>query len=192
MFIELIGATMTMLSVIYAVSEKWITWIWSSLSALFYLYIYVAAGLYVSAEIQILYLIISLYGLTRWYRKSSDENHKEQIKAGSWLVNFLTATCIVALALILFVLNKDADGARLVLFDSVLVATAIVAQYLMARKYINCWVLWIIVNIGYLPILYMQELWISFGLYIFLFYFTCKGAIDWHRKLKNINKASLV
>jgi len=184
-WVELIGATMTMLNVIYSVLEKWITWIWASLSALFYLYIYWSAGLLASAEIQVIYLLLSIYGLFRWRLKTATEVPKEQIKSGNKYFNFLTFLGVLILTALLFFINNSTNSnENLILYDSLLVAAAITAQYLMTKKYISCWILWIFVNIGYLPILYLQGLWISFGLYIFLLFFTFKGAQVWYHKLK--------
>ena len=77
--IEFVGAAMTFLNVIYAIKERWISWVWAILSAAFYCFIYWDAGLVVSAEIQVLYFIISLYGLSRWWTKSATQQPKELV-----------------------------------------------------------------------------------------------------------------
>ncbi|MEO1050535.1 MAG: nicotinamide riboside transporter PnuC [Bacteroidota bacterium] len=182
--VELVGATMTFLNVIYAVKEKWVTWIWAILSAGFYCYIYWNAGLVVSAEIQVLYFAISIYGLSRWWTKSETQQPKEYIKSSSLVFKLVTISFTLLLAVVLYYINSGIDQAETIVFDAILVSSAIVAQWLTAKKYIFCWYLWIFVNLGYLPLFYIQELWVSLILYSILMYFTYQGFKEWHVKLK--------
>lgn len=174
---------MTFLSVLYALKEVWTTWVWAILGALFYAYIYYTAGLWVSAEIQLLYLGISFYGLARWQENPESRQSKEQIKKGNAKVHSLSGLGIGLLSTGLYCLNAPSNGSPLIFYDSVLVASAIVAQYLMVKKYLSCWYLWIFVNVAYLPLFYQQQLYASLGLYVVLFYFTILGTMEWHRKL---------
>ncbi|MEM7552439.1 MAG: nicotinamide riboside transporter PnuC [Bacteroidota bacterium] len=191
-FIELAGATMTFLNVIYAIREQWEAWIWAILSACFYGYIYWNSGLVISAEIQVLYFIISIYGLSRWVSKSKTRKPKEQIKSSSMFFNIVVLIIVISLAGILYYINSGLGEAETIAFDAMLVSSAIVAQWLTAKKYIFCWYLWIFVNIGYLPLFIIQELWVSLILYTVLFYFTYKGYKEWHYKLKrNLNAQPL-
>ncbi len=175
---------MTYLSVIYAIKEHWLTWVWAILSALFYAYIYYMSGLVVSAEIQILYLAISVLGLLRWQKHPVSQEVKERIKKGSLKLHAASGLAIMILGFGLFYLNFRVNQSLIVFYDSLLVACAIVAQFLMAKKYISCWYLWVFVNVGYLPLFYVQKLYVSLILYIILFYFTILGMSEWHRKLK--------
>ena len=182
LIIELAGASMTFLSVIYAVKERWISWIWAILSALFYAVIYWSAGLIVSAEIQLLYFGIAVVGLARWRKSPAVQQPKEIIKKGTPLLWMYTFLAISLLSLLLFWINSSIESGDLILYDALLVSSAIVAQALMVKKYLSCWYLWIFVNIGYLPLFFYQKLWVSLVLYVILFYFTWKGFKEWHRK----------
>ena len=184
MLIEFIGALMTFLSVISAVKEQRVTWIWAILSAVFYAYIYWSAGLWVSAEVQAVYFGISLYGLVRWRKDAETQRPKEQIKSGTYLTHLVTLLAVGILTTALVYLNHHFKGAKQLVFDSLLVACAIVAQGLMAKKYLACWYLWIMANIGYIVLFVLQELWISLILYVILFYFTLQGFRKWHYKFK--------
>lgn len=183
LIIELIGACFTFLSVIYAIKERWISWVFAIASAIFYALIYWSAGLVVSAEIQILYFTISVYGLIRWQINPDTNQPKERIKRGDFYIHILTLAAILLGGIALVLANKNFERAELVYYDAALVSTAIVAQWLMSKKYLSCWYLWILVNIGYLPLFYIQGLWISLLLYLVLLYFTIQGTVVWHQKV---------
>lgn len=189
--IELIGASMTYLSVVSAVKEQRVTWLWAILSAAFYAYIYWSAGLWVSAEVQVVYFGISLYGLARWQKDTTTQQPKEQIKSGTYRAHLQTVLAVAVLTSALVYFNRLFKDAEWLIFDATLVATSIVAQWLMAKKYLGCWYLWIIVNLGYLGLFVLQELWISLALYLVLFYFTLKGFREWHYKFKMIKNNSI-
>lgn len=182
--IELTGASMTYFSVVSAVKEQRVTWLWAILSAVFYAYIYWSAGLWVSAEVQAMYFGISLYGLARWRKDRTTQRPKEQIKSGTYRIHLATVLAIVVLTVALIYFNRHFTGTKWLVFDALLVATAIVAQWLMTKKYLGCWHLWIIVNLGYLVLFILQDLWISLALYLVLFYFTLKGFREWHYRFE--------
>lgn len=191
--LEFMGAAATFFSVIYAVKEIPATWIWASLSAILYCVIYYRAKLLVSAEIQIVYLIISLYGFYNWLRPKQNTERKNtlKIRKGSQTFRLKIGLIILIMTIFLAYMNHTYTQAEYVYLDATLVASAIVAQWLMAEKYLACWYLWIFVNLGYLIIFFTTALWISLILYIILFYFTLKGFQEWHRRFKHDSSTEL-
>ena len=182
---ELLGALLTAASVITAVHERWTTWLFAAGSAVLYAFVYWEAGLHVSAQIQAIYLISSVYGLHAWRTKGGQPGTEERIKRAGPRVRWGIVGAVGGGTAVLYFLNRGSAGAEHVLWDALLVMTAITAQLLMTRKYVECWWLWIFVNVGYLPMLYFQGLWFTFGVYILLGYYTLRGARDWYRQLNH-------
>lgn len=177
LLLEIIGSLLTLASVVTAAREQRVTWFFAAGSALLYAYVYWTAGLRVSAEIQAVYLGTSIYGLYTW---GTENRPAVPIQTGNPAFRLLTICWIVALATLLFHVN---DGGDYIILDTLLVAAAITAQLLMTRKYVSCWWYWIAVNMGYLPLLYLQELWPTLVVYALLLPYTVYGARSWYAKL---------
>ena len=172
---------LTLASVYTAAREHRSTWWFAAGSAVVYAYVYWTVGLRVSAEIQVVYLASSVYGLYTWGALAPAA---VPIQTGTLRLRLLTLAWIVGLSTLLYYLN---DGGAYVHVDAFLVATAITAQLLMTRKYISCWWYWIIVNVGYLPLLYLQALWPTLVVYLILLPYTVYGALSWYGKLSRPN-----
>lgn len=65
--------------------------------------------------------------------------------------------------------------------DALLASTCIIAQWMMARKYYQCWYLWVFANIGYIIMYAVKGLPATTLLYIILFFFTRYGYLQWKR-----------
>lgn len=181
LLVEIIGSLLTLASVLTAAREQRVTWLFAAGSAILYAYVYWTAGLRVSAEIQAIYLASSIYGLYSW---GATDHPAVPIQTGSLPMRLLTVGWIATLTTLLYFLN---DGGDYVLYDALLVAAAITAQLLMTRKYISCWWYWIVVNVGYLPLFYLQELWPTLIVYVILLPYTLYGARTWYGKLNRPN-----
>ena len=69
--------------------------------------------------------------------------------------------------------------------DSLATSTAFVAQYLVARKKLENWLLWMGVNLVYIAIYYHKDLHlyvILFSVYLILSFF---GLYKWNKELKS-------
>ncbi|MEL7121591.1 MAG: nicotinamide riboside transporter PnuC [Bacteroidota bacterium] len=189
--IEIVGAITVFMSTIYARKEHVITWFWAAAGSILYFIVYWEAELYASAEIQVLYLTLSIYGLIIWMRgKSKDKSKALKIIGVTSAQLIWTSSLILVLTSLLSQINNSSNNWMIVYTDAALVSLAIVAQGLMAKKYFLCWYLWLIVNIGYLPLFAVQQLWVSFLLYVFLFYFTFNGFLTWRNKLNEKNEST--
>lgn len=191
LLVEFAGAAITFCSVIYAIRERWYSWLFVIAGALLYGFIYWNTGLYISAEIQIMYLALGIFGLLRWRKRTESREAAEQIKKGSLAFHFMTISVVLLLTALLAWLNTSLPHIRFVYLDAFLVATAITAQGLTTKKYISSWYGWLIVNIGYLYLFFQQGLWFSLVLYLILFYYTFQGLITWKSRYASYTNNTL-
>ena len=178
LLLEIIGAGLTLASVLTAVREHRATWLFAGGSAVLYAFVYWRAGLPVSAEVQLVYLVSSVYGWLHW----GDATGRLRPRSGSLRLRLVTPAVTLGLAAALYRLNGGATAGAAVGYDALLVAAALTAQLLMTRKYISCWWYWLVVNLGYLPLLYGQQLWVTLAVYLVLLPQTVRGARDWYAR----------
>ena len=119
--------------------------------------LYYKSGLYADFAMQLVYIAAGIYGLTAWSRRSESQPEKAAVTIG-----FAPARAWVAAALaysvlhgaIYWVLTTFTDSS-VPFWDSMTTALCIVAYWMLARKYVEQWLVWLLVDA------------ITVGLYIF-------------------------
>ncbi|MGF7170727.1 nicotinamide mononucleotide transporter [Sphingobium xanthum] len=149
-----------------------------------YFFIFIEARLYSDALLQIFFLVLNLYGWLNW---SGARTQDEGVPV-RWLgmPGFLVwaAVGIATSALWGWLMHRQTDAAA-PYWDAGVAMLSIVAQLLMARRYIDNWTFWIIVDCLAIPLYWTKGLHLTAGLYIVFLLFSLAGLIEWmraHRK----------
>ena len=188
-YLEIIG---TLVGLIYLWLEyKASIWLWVAnvIMPAIYVIIYYQAGLYADFGINIYYLIISFYGIFWWWkgRKISSTNHQQEKAEELPLTHTPTQMwgrlSIVSIALILliaFILIQYTDS-TVPWLDSLTTALSIVAMWMLARKYVEQWLVWIVVDAVSAGLYIYKELYFTAGLYALYTVIAYFGYKEWRR-----------
>lgn len=153
-YLEIIGTLSGFLYIYFSIQQK--IWLWpvGLFSSICQLIVFFNSKIYADMSLQAYYIIISLYG---WYHWSKGKMNKANLpvirmKYKEWGV-FLVSNIIIFI-IIRFVLISytDSDISNI---DSFTTALSITGTVLLARKYIDNWYIWIVVD------------FVSSGLYIY-------------------------
>jgi nicotinamide mononucleotide transporter len=68
--------------------------------------------------------------------------------------------------------------------DSSLLVWSLVAQWMTARKWIENWILWIVINTVSVPLYIVRDLWPTAVLYIALWLLAFLGYFQWRKTLQ--------
>lgn len=152
LIIEIIGAAIG-LAYLY-LEYRASFWLWSVgiVMSLFYIYIYFNGKFYADMGINIYYLGANIYGLILWKgdlsKKEKTEKSKIERKISHIERGILLKSIPVFLLLfgvIFLILTKFTDS-PVALGDSFTTALSIIAMWLMAKKYIEHWLFWVVIN----------------------------------------------
>lgn len=122
--------------------------------------------LYSAMILQPISLIINAYGHWRWTHPREEERSaadNSRLKVGNIPPRHLALYVLAVLGASVawaFVLKFVFDDPANPYLDSLMLMLTLCAQYLSARKYWECWIVWLLVNIG------NATLYILSGLYI--------------------------
>ena len=122
--------------------------------------------LYSAMILQPISLLINAYGHYRWTHPREDERSaadRDRLKVGNIPPKHVVLYVLAVLgsaALWAFVLKYVFDDPANPCLDSLMLMLTLCAQYLSARKYWECWIVWLLVNAG------NATLYILSGLYI--------------------------
>lgn len=160
-------------------------WIASVIMPAIYIFVYYEAGLYADFGINIYYLGAAVYGWLVWkYGHKSADLHElpiTKMPKRSWLkalVVFLVAQFLIAWILINF---TDSDVPW---WDAFTTALSVVGMWMLARKYLEQWGVWMIVDMVCIGLYIYKELYFTAGLYAFYAIVAVFGWMNW-KKLMN-------
>lgn len=155
-----IEVTGTMLSLFYlysSIKEKLSLWVFGFLSALFYAVVFYNAKFYADMSLQFYYLAVSVFGFVSW-KFGHHHNTKQTLLIRTSKFKHLMYLFLSAFAIFLlyyFVLVNFTDS-PIPIADSVTTALSIVATWMLARKRIEHWLLWIFID-TFSAVLYVQK-----------------------------------
>lgn len=179
---EALGATTGAVCVwLAAVSDPW-TWPIGIANNLLYLVIFREAGLYADAGLQLVYAAISVYGIVRW-RSGRGAAPVRPVSRGSALELGVTAAAIAVAAVGLWLLLDRATDSQVPAWDGATTAMSLGAQWLMSRRVLENWWLWIAVDVVYVPLYLWKDLEVTAGLYAVFLLLCILGLADWRREL---------
>lgn len=155
-----------------------------------YLYVYYQAGLYADFGINIYYLVIALYGWLAWRynfslrgkRADSNELSISHINRLTFLRLFLLF--LAAWAVISYILTHFTNS-TVPFTDAFTTALSIVGMYMLARKYIEQWWVWLVVDVVSSALYIYKELYFTAVLYALYAIIAIFGYRKWKQLMNN-------
>ncbi len=199
-FLELFG-DVTGLACVYAVAKQWI-WNWpvSILNAAAFAVLFFGVNLYADATLQIIFLLLSIYGWVYWVKGKKKVTSKQlnnlterlPVRYSTWKENRilipLTAILTIICALVLKTFTNDTSY----WFDGAILMVSVLATYLQAKKCTDSWFWWMAVDVVSVPLYFYKGLNMTGILYVIFFAICVKGLVDWIKDGRANKKASAI
>jgi nicotinamide mononucleotide transporter len=146
-----------------------------------YGFIFFRERLYSDALLQILFLALNLYGWVNWARAKDGTGDGEGLPVRA-MAGAGIATCIVGAAcatLAWGALMHRYTDASMPFWDASVAMMSVLAQYLLARRYIDNWAWWIAVDLVAVPLYWAKGLHLTAGLYVVYLLLSATGLFSW-------------
>jgi len=145
-WIEIVGAILSLIYLYLSINQKVSLWFFGIVSSVFYIVVFFQSKLYADMSLQFYYVVISVYGWINWkHGKSGDKEELPTTKAsGTLLIKISIATGLIYLVYY-FVLAKFTDS-TIPKVDSLVGALSIIGTWMLARKLLENWIVWIVVD----------------------------------------------
>lgn len=170
-WLEVVG---TAIGVVYLYWEyRASAWLWVASIAMpaVYMAVYYQAGLYADFGISVYYILASVYGLICWLRGrggASDGADARALRIRHTPRAYI-APLAAALLLIFFgigwILSRFTDS-TVPWVDAFTTALSIVAMWMLARKYVEQWLVWIAADVACSALYVYKDLWFTAALYL--------------------------
>lgn len=179
---ESTAALLGIIAVYLSTRQSVASWPVGILYAGMYVVVFFQARLYASAGLHVTYLVLSVYGWWSWLRGGTRRTPLKVARARPRVVAAALALAVVAWLTLGTYLRRE-TAAALPYLDSLLTCISLVAQWMLARKLLENWILWILVDLVYVPLYLSQNLRSTAILYTVYLGLAAKGWWDWRREL---------
>ena len=155
LLLQIVG---TLLGLLYLWLEyKANIWLWivGAIMPMVHGVLYLNSGIYADAAMQLYYVVAGIYGLCVWLRgtKRAERVVPIQHTPSKWIFPLVVVYLLLHI-LMYYVLSEFTDS-RVPFFDSMSTALSIVAMWMLSRKLVEQWLVWLVVDM------------ISVGLYLY-------------------------
>jgi nicotinamide mononucleotide transporter len=183
--LEIFAALVGAVSVYLSVRENVWSWPTAIVNVLLYVVVFFREKLYADMGLQVVYAIISAYGWYHWLHGGADRGEL-RVSRTPLRERLVLPVIVVAGAVGLGTLFARTTDAALPWLDSSLTATSLAAQWMMTRKYLENWIVWIAVDVAYVPMFIYKRLYPTAALYAVFLVLAAMGWVQWRRSLRAV------
>ena len=182
-WLEALAAALSLACVWLGVRQHVATWPLAMAGAGLYVAVFFEVRLYADAALQVAYCVLSGYGWYAWRfgrRRGTEALRPARLPRGR--VAPLVAGAVVGTALLGGGLDRLSDT-DLPYVDAGTTVVSLVAQWLLSRKYLENWLVWIGVDAVAIGVYAYKQLWFTCGLYAVLVVLAWQGYRTWRAAL---------
>jgi len=188
-YIEIIGSILSLIYLYLSIKQKISLWIFGFLCSALYIVVFFQSKFYADMSLQFYYLAVSVFGWISW-RSGKQQSGKELPVKRTKKLQALVLMSITTFVFLLyyFILTRYTDS-PLPLGDSLTTALSITATWMLARKLLEHWILWVIVD-GLSAGLYLYK-----GLYptaILFIIYTVMAIVGWYQWKKDYTRTTSI
>lgn len=179
---ELVAVVFAVAYLVLAIRQNIWCWFCAAISTLLYVWLFVDAKLYMESLLNLYYFGMAIYGWSVW---SSSEG-KDDVSVSIWPLR------IHATAIVIVVILATMSGALLERFtdaaypyiDSLTTFAAFWATFLVARKVLENWWYWLIIDIASVFIYWSRDLQLTALLFVVYIVLIPIGLVEWTRSYR--------
>lgn len=186
--IEVLGAILGIAYIFFSIRQNILTWPTGLLASALYVAVFFQSKLYADMGLQVYYVIVSIYGWYFWLRGKKPTN-SSQVPVRKTTKNLRIKLLLIALVLyfiLSFILVRFTDS-DVPYMDSLTTSLSIVATWMLAKKYINHWIIWIFVDAVSAGLYVYKGLWATVILFIVYTFMAVFGYYEWKKDFRTVN-----
>ncbi len=183
---EITAVVLALVYLVLAIRENIACWFAAILSTSIYIVLMYQAGLYMESALQVFYIAMAVYG---WYSWKHGEGPNHSLLVSSWPLRRHTAPLVSILLLTLasgFLLSRYSNAAMPYL-DSFTTWGAIVTTWMVARKIIQNWHYWFIIDSVSVYLYISRGLWLTALLFVLYLLLIVVGYRKWRQSMDAVH-----
>ena len=181
---EAVAVIFAILYLLLAIRENIWCWLCAGISTAIYVWLFIIAKLYMESLLNVFYFGMAIYGWTVWSR-GRDDSHKLLVTVWPPRIH-VTAIVIIALLVAgIGSLLREYTDAAFPFVDTATTFSAIWATFLVARKVLENWWYWLVIDLVSISIYWARDLELTALLFVVYVVMIPFGIVRWTRSWRN-------
>jgi len=179
-YVEILGVVFSVLYLLLSIRQNILLWPAGMISALLYMAVFFHSKFYADMGLNAYYFFISIYGWILWKKggKGKEERPVSRIRRRTAL--FLLAITALAFLGIAFLLKNYTDS-PIPYWDALTTAMSFTATWMLARKILEHWIVWIVVDVISMALYLYRGLYPTMILFAIYTTMAVIGYIEWKK-----------
>lgn len=183
-YIELLGAILGFAYIVFSIRQSILTWPVGLLTSLLYVWVFFVSKLYADMGLQMYYVVISIYGWYEWlYGNKSNGKAELKISRLSLKLGLILSVISIFIFLIIWYILDNYTDSPVPVADALATALSIVATWMLARKILEHWLVWIFVDAFSVGLFWYKDLLPTVILFIVYTFMAVVGFVEWKKEL---------
>ena len=179
-FIEASAVIFSVIYVLLAAKKNIFCWYAAIVSVLLYFFICIDAKLYAESGLQLFYLFMAFYGLYSWNKKN--ETNIISINAKTHIKLIIIGFALTFLLGYYLTIHTSAASP---IIDSFTTIFSIMSTFMVAKKILENWIYWIIIDIVSIQLYASRELYLTALLFLIYSIIAIYGYFTWLKKINS-------
>jgi nicotinamide mononucleotide transporter len=180
--LEIVAAIFGVVSVFLSVRQNIWSWPTAIVNVGLYIIVFYGSKLYADTGLQVVYVVLNAYGWYHWLYGGKNRTELAVTRTRAPVAAILVALVAAGTAVIGTFLSRNTDAA-LPWVDAMTTSTSLAAQWMMTRKLLENWIIWVAVDVVYIAMYIYKSLYVTSGLYLVFLILSAMGYLEWRRSL---------
>jgi nicotinamide mononucleotide transporter len=180
---EMLAVVLAVSYLILAIRQSIWCWACAAVSTAMFATIFFGVALYMEAALNVFYFGMALYGWATWYR-GADGSHALPVTVWPLRVHALAIMFVLAFSLVSGFLLDTRSDAAFPYIDSLTSWGAVWATFLVARKVLENWWYWILIDATMVYVFWAKNLEFTALLYVVYLLLIPVGLLSWTRSYR--------
>jgi nicotinamide mononucleotide transporter len=182
---EVIAVLLALTYLILAIRQNIYCWVAAFISTSLYLVLMYRALLYMESLLQVFYLVMAVYGWYQW-RHGPGPDHSLPVSRWRPKQHAVAIIAVLVATLISGRLMNDFSNAALPYIDSFTTWGAIIATFMVARKILENWWYWFVIDSVSIYLYINRELYLTALLFAGYLVLIVIGYLSWRKDLQEV------
>jgi nicotinamide mononucleotide transporter len=185
---EVLAVVFSLVCVLLTIKENIWQWLIGIIGVIFYLVVFYQAKLYANMWLQVVFIVLQLYGWYEWLHGGKEKGELAISRSSLPMNCLLFGLAMLGTASMAWGFSRFSDN-PMPLADSGVTVLSLIAQWMLAKKLLENWLVWMVVNLIMIGLGISQQLLLTAGLYAVFLILAILGFWQWRKSYRNLRPA---
>lgn len=190
-WIEIVGSLLSLIYIFLSINQKVSLWIFGFLCSALYIVVFFQSKFYADMSLQFYYLGVSVYGWVSWKLGKQNTGADIPVKRTNMKQALVISLVAIALYMLYYYILAGFTDSPLPRADSLTTALSIVATWMLARKLIDHWLIWVFVDGLSAGLYFYKGLYPTAVLFVLYTIMAAIGYFKWRKSMVGSAKSRL-